>query len=80
MPVKTQSFARIHRFHDKVAISFSDTDTLYLTSEDAEAIAHELATFAANVQCKGEQWFATRVIRDGIAFNESDEKPKRALV
>lgn len=76
----TQSHARIHRFHDKVAISFPDTETLYLTPEDAEALAHELAAFAANIQCEGERWFATRIIRDGLAYTEGVGSTGRTLV
>jgi hypothetical protein len=76
----TQSRARIHRFYDKVAISFPDTETLYLTAEDAEAIAHELAAFAVNIQCEGERWFSTRIIQDGLAYTEGEGSTGRTLV
>ncbi|MBD3262638.1 MAG: hypothetical protein GF334_13375 [Candidatus Altiarchaeales archaeon] len=78
--INPQGRARIHRFHELVAISFSDTETLYLTPENAEAIGHELAAFAANVQCRGEKWFGTRIIRNGLAYSEGVGSTERTLV
>lgn len=50
MSTNTQRAASIHRFGNKVAISFSDTGTLYLTPDMALNLAKELETFAKDCQ------------------------------
>ena len=42
--------ARVHRFHDYVAVSVGDADTEYLTPEMARKLAVSLARFADDVE------------------------------
>ncbi len=46
----TQRNASIHRFHNKVALSFSSTDQLYLTPEMALKLSEQLAIYAKDCQ------------------------------
>ena len=42
MPISTQTYARIRRLGDTIAIDFDDTETLYLSVELALAVARKL--------------------------------------
>lgn len=44
--MKTQENASLHRFHNLVAVSFTDTNTLYLTPELAQKLSDQLAIYA----------------------------------
>jgi hypothetical protein len=78
--MKTQKTARLHRFHDLVALSFPDTEQLYLTAETALRLSTELRRFAKSVD--QSQWPATRVVREetddspAVAVTESTESKK----
>ncbi len=48
--MKQQKSARMHRFRDSVAISFDDTETLYLPPALARQLSEELARYAADVE------------------------------
>lgn len=68
--METQKIARVYRFHDQIALSFTDTETLYLTPEMAEGLAKELNVFVKH--SKGESWPVTRLVNHyGNCFNES---------
>ena len=41
---------QIHRFRDKVAISFDGTDTIYLSHEQADKIGDYLKYYAEDVE------------------------------
>ena len=41
-----QESAELHRFHEKVALSFEDTHTLYLTPNMARLVAEALTQLA----------------------------------
>lgn len=70
-----QKKARIHKFHDLVALSFTDTKQLYLEPQDARILARELIRFANECgdKCK---WPTTRIVENGKATNESDGKSR----
>jgi len=70
----TETHSRVHTFGSRVAISFSSSDTMYLTPEDALALSTELRRFAKG--CKEGIWYSTRVIKDGKATNEKGGKRK----
>lgn len=74
----TEKRIRLHTFHQDVAISTDKTEQLYLTPEDALALASELRRFAKG--CKAGQTYATRIVTNGKAFNESDGKKKPIFI
>ena len=74
---KSQKTARLHRFNDKVALSFPSTQQLYLTPEMANQLANELKRFAKNCSEKKAQWITTRLVdAKGKAVTESSNKAK----
>lgn len=44
--MKVTNTARVHRFHDKVAMHIGDGSTVYVTPEFAQALAEKLLAFA----------------------------------
>lgn len=73
--MKTQTKARIHSFNNKVALSFPDTEQLYLTAEMANQLANELKRYAKNANTN--QVILTRSINEnGKAVTESTQKSK----
>ena len=74
----TETKIRLHTFHDSVAISTESTKQLYLTPEDALALATELRRYAKGIQNK--VWYSTRNIENGIARNESDNQKKPKII
>lgn len=77
---QTQDKVRLHRFHDLVAIGFTDCpDTLYMTPEMADSLSRELRQFVKH--SKGKDWIATRTIDiRGKAITEHNGKVKREFV
>ena len=69
---------RLHTFHNIIGFSTENTKQLYLTVEQAETLAKELKRFVSGIK-KG-LWYTTRVISDGIAFNESDNKKRPSVL
>lgn len=66
-----QKQARIHRHHERIALDFTDTETLYLSPAMASTLAEELQLFVMN--SRGDKWPVTRLINDaGQSVNESD--------
>lgn len=74
MTPQPESHVRLYRFHDRIAISFPSTQTIYLEKIDAWALAKELRMFVAKMET--DKWPCTRVIKNGVATNESDGKKK----
>lgn len=74
----TEQKIRLHTFHENIGISTPKTKQLYLTPEDAMALATELRRFAKG--CKAGQTYATRIVASGKAFNESDGDKKPKLI
>lgn len=73
--MKTQTSARLHQFRDTVALSFPDTEQLYLTPKMANQLANELKRFAKNANAN--DIIATRTVDDnGKAVTESTQKSK----
>lgn len=73
--MKTEPYARIHRFNDNVALSFPSTPQLYLTPKQANQLANELKRFAKNAENKESKWITTRIVNEnGKAYTESTKK------
>lgn len=80
--MKTQERIRIYRFHDLVALSFDDTETLYIEPDNAKALARELKRFAdeCNKCNRDTKWFSARIIQKGKATNELDGKSRPIIL
>ena len=72
--MKTENKIRLHSFHDLIAISTDKTEQLYLTADQAETLARELKRYAQ--ASKAGKWLTTRLIINGKAFNESNNKSR----
>ncbi len=68
----TEQTIRIHSFHNLIAISFTHSDQLYLTKEDADSFRRELSRFV--LALNDGRYTSTRIIEEGKARNESDGK------
>ena len=64
MTVETEKTARVHRFHDCVALHTAGTPTVYLTEGMARQIARALLDCARDVKARTftDSQFATRDI------------------
>ncbi len=66
---KTQRCSSVHRFHDLVSLTLSDTKTVYLSREHAAQLGGVLASCAEDIQCctyQNSGWEA-----DGYSEDES---------
>ena len=50
--MKQQKGHRIHRFHDTVALSLDDTETLYLSPQHALTLGMQLVEYACDIYQK----------------------------
>lgn len=78
--MRAQEQARVHRFHDLIAISFTDsTDTMYITPKMAKTLASELRLFAKH--STGDKWPSTRIIDvSGGSYNECNGQKKHNYI
>ena len=78
---------RLHRFHGKIGLditglesseSSESSEQLYLTPENALAVARELTAFSNNIKKDDKyKWLTTRIVRDGKARTLTTGKAKR---
>lgn len=69
---KANNRISLHRFHSYIAISFDDTNTIYLESQDGKQLSEQLKQFFHDIQSTKftDSTLNTRIIYNGQTSNE----------